>query len=132
MHIITSTLPKNTILQRLRAVYPDIDVRLDRITNDNDQPITIVILEGSFDALNVDALIEGPLTQSEITAETERLANIQQLKDAYSNMITRLEQIQNSGAIPFTQAGFNQVLQAVKDEALYIERVMKFLRSMIT
>jgi hypothetical protein len=55
-----------------------------------------------------------------------------QAKAEYPNMITRLEQIQNAGAIPFTQAGFNQVVQAVKDEALYIERIMKVLRRMLT
>lgn len=55
-----------------------------------------------------------------------------QIKTEYINMIQRLEQIQNSGAIPFTQAGFNQVVQAVKDEALYIERVMKVIKSLVT
>lgn len=57
---------------------------------------------------------------------------LSQIKVEYQNMLTRLQQIQNAGSIPFTQAGFNQVVQAVKDEALYIERVMKFLRRLLT
>lgn len=59
-------------------------------------------------------------------------ADLQQARDAYQTMITRLEQIQNAGTIPFTQTGFNQVVQAVKDEALYIERIMKVLKSILT
>lgn len=51
-----------------------------------------------------------------------------QIRTEYLNMITRLEQIQNAGAIPFTQTGFNQVVQAIKDEALYIERIMKAIK----
>jgi len=50
-----------------------------------------------------------------------------QFKQVYQDMLARLQQIQNAGVIPFTQAGFNQVVQAVKDEALYIERIMKVL-----
>ncbi len=67
-------------------------------------------------------------TAEELQAE----ADITQLKDAYLTMIARLEQIENAGTIPFTQAGFNQVVQAVKDEALYIERAMKFLKNLLT
>lgn len=54
------------------------------------------------------------------------------VKSEYLNMITRLEQIQNAGAIPFTSAGFNQVVQAVKDESLYIERILKVFRRIAT
>lgn len=68
---------------------------------------------------------------SEYNKELERRTFYQQVKTEYQNMITRLEQIQNAGAIPFTQAGFNQVVQAVKDEALYIERIMKVLNRLI-
>jgi hypothetical protein len=55
-----------------------------------------------------------------------------QVRTEYQIMIARLEQIQNAGAIPFTQAGFNQVVQAVKDEALYIERIMKVIKHIVT
>lgn len=52
--------------------------------------------------------------------------NLQNLKDEYLNMIARLEQIQN--AINPTNA---QVIQAIKDEALYIERIMKVVRRLV-
>ncbi len=55
--------------------------------------------------------------------------SIADVKAAYQNMITRLEQIENAGAIPFTVAGFNQVVAAVKDEATYIKRIMKYLKA---
>jgi hypothetical protein len=55
----------------------------------------------------------------------------EQVKVEYQNMITRLEQIESAGAIPFTQAGFNQVVAAVKDEATYIKRIMKFMRRLL-
>lgn len=48
---------------------------------------------------------------------------IQQIKDEYINMIGRLDQIQAASSP--TNA---QVIQAVKDEALYIQRILKFLR----
>lgn len=59
--------------------------------------------------------------------EADRQA-ILQARVEYQNMITRLEQIINAAAPPFTQAGFNQVVQAVKDISLYEERIMKVLR----
>lgn len=132
MHIIPTTLPKHVILSRLKAAFPDIDARLDSVIGDNDQPQIIVILEGDFDHLAADAALSAPISQAETDAETQRLANIATLTAAYQDMVTRLSQIQNASAIPFTQAGFNQVVQAVKDEALYIERVMKVLKRLIT
>ena len=53
--------------------------------------------------------------------------DLQQLKDAYMTMVNRLEQIQAAGNP--TNA---QLVQAIKDEALYIERVMKVIRIMVT
>jgi hypothetical protein len=53
-------------------------------------------------------------------------ADKQVIRDAYSTMITRLEQIQSVSSP--TNA---QVIQAIKDEALYIERIMKFLKVML-
>lgn len=50
----------------------------------------------------------------------------QQLKQAYQTMIDRLEQIQ--AAVSPTNA---QVIQAIRDEALYIKRVMKVLEKLI-
>ncbi len=83
-----------------------------------------------------DDELETLFSQPETTEETDYFANKtideQALKDAYQNMIARLEQIQNAGTIPFTQAGFNQVVQAGKDEALYIERIMKVLKTLFT
>lgn len=53
--------------------------------------------------------------------------NAQELKAVYQDMIARLEQIQ--AASNPTNA---QVIQAVKDEALYIERIMKVIKRMAT
>lgn len=49
------------------------------------------------------------------------------LKDAYLTMLARLEQIQ-SASNP-TNA---QVIQAIKDLALYEERIMKVIKNMAT
>lgn len=51
----------------------------------------------------------------------------QAVKNAYTIMITRLEQIQ--AATSPTNA---QIVQAVKDEALYIERIIKLLKTILT
>ena len=60
------------------------------------------------------------------------LANFKQaVRTVYQNTITRLEQIQNAGTVPLTVAGFNQVVSAVQDEALAIERILKLLSKMI-
>jgi hypothetical protein len=56
----------------------------------------------------------------------QQRADTQALRDAYVTMINRLEQIQ-SASNP-TNA---QVVQAIKDEALYLERIMKVLRKML-
>jgi hypothetical protein len=50
----------------------------------------------------------------------------QALKSAYQTMITRLEAIQ--AASNPTNA---QIVQAIKDEALYIERVMKVISRLV-
>lgn len=54
-----------------------------------------------------------------------------EFRDEFISMVNRLEQIINSGTIPFTQAGFNQVVQAVKDDALYSKRILNFLKRLI-
>lgn len=53
------------------------------------------------------------------------------LKAQALTAIARLQQIQAAGTIPFSQAGFNQLVAAVKDEALYLERIMKVLARLI-
>ena len=67
--------------------------------------------------------IEYTPTAEELDEETNR----QTIKEQYAAMLTRLNQIQTA-ANP-TNA---QTLQAIKDEALYIERIMKFLKSILT
>lgn len=52
----------------------------------------------------------------------------QTLKTEYQAAVDRLQQIENAGAIPFTQAGFNQVVQAVKDVAKYERFILIYLR----
>lgn len=52
--------------------------------------------------------------------------DLSQLKTEYQNMIARLEQIQ--AAVNPTNA---QIVQAIKDEALYIERIMKTIKKLI-
>jgi hypothetical protein len=90
----------------------------------------------NVDSSLLDAVIQNLFNQAETAEEQTTITNDltarQQIKAEYSNMVTRLQQIQNAGAIPFTQAGFNQVVQAVKDEALYIERVMKVIKTLVT
>jgi len=56
----------------------------------------------------------------------EQTTSMTQIRSEYQNMITRLEQIQ--AANNPTNA---QIIQAVKDEALYIERLMKVLAKLI-
>lgn len=56
----------------------------------------------------------------------QKRADYQKIKDEYINMINRLEQIQ--AAVNPTNA---QVVQAIKDEALYIERIMKFIKRLL-
>ncbi len=67
-----------------------------------------------------------PLSPSQITERTNFLLDKQQLKDQYLTMIARLQQIQ--AVVSPTNA---QVIQAVKDEALYIERIMKVLKRIL-
>lgn len=54
------------------------------------------------------------------------------VKSEYQNMITRLETIETTVSLPFTQNGFNQLVNAVKDEATYIKRIMKVFRRIAT
>lgn len=55
------------------------------------------------------------------------LANRQALKSSYQNMITRLEQIQSA-----TNPTNAQVVAAVQDEAIFIERLLKVLKALLT
>jgi hypothetical protein len=93
---------------------------------------TFFLIESTIARTTLEGLINPPQTAEEDQYLVDAAADRQQIKDAYINMLARLEQIQNAGAIPFTQAGFNQVVQAVKDEALYIERIMKVIARLIT
>jgi hypothetical protein len=62
------------------------------------------------------------------TAEEAETAGYKaDLKAQVIAAITRLQGIQNAGTIPFTQAGFTQVVNAVKDMALYEEKIIKVL-----
>lgn len=77
----------------------------------------------------LDTLQEIVLRYSDINKYNDLIAHkalVQQIKDEYQNMITRLEQIQS--AINPTNT---QIIQAIKDEALYIERVMKFMKNIL-
>ncbi len=63
------------------------------------------------------------------TAEEQaRLDTIATFKAGFQAAIDRLQQIENSGTIPFTQAGFNQVVQAVKDMAKYERLIAQAIR----
>ena len=55
--------------------------------------------------------------------------SVEQIKAAYQEMITRLEQIESAGALPFTAQGFTQMQNAIKDLATYQKRIMKYLRA---
>lgn len=125
MYKNTFNVPKEVLQRRINAISPGSIVWLtygiDEATNTN---LTIVNTDSALDVTLINNAIQQPVTQEETDWMNER----QQIKAAYQTMITRLENIQAAGVIPFTQAGFNQVVQAVKDEALYIERVMKVLK----
>lgn len=73
-----------------------------------------------------------PLTvqQQSIRAETE--TNLQNISSQYQAAIDRLVAIETSGAVPFTSAGFNQMVQAVKDEAKYIRLIAQAIKRIIT
>ena len=64
--------------------------------------------------------------------ELQEEADIQTIKDTYITTVARMEQIKNAATPPFTQAGFNLMAQAVRDEAEAIERVYKFLKRLLT
>lgn len=51
----------------------------------------------------------------------------QQLHDQYQAALDRLNQIATAGTIPFTQAGFNNLVAAVEDEAKYLRILAKIL-----
>lgn len=51
----------------------------------------------------------------------------QQLRDQYQAALDRLNQIATAGTIPFTQAGYNNLVAAVEDEARYLRIVAKIL-----
>lgn len=53
-------------------------------------------------------------------------ADVQLVITEYQNMITRLDQIQNVGILTLDQTNFNLVVRAVKDLALYNERILKY------
>lgn len=68
-----------------------------------------------------------PITIDQATTRTDFYTNQQTLQSAYQTMIARLEQIQTT-----TNPTNAQVIQAVKDEALYIERLIKVLRYILS
>jgi hypothetical protein len=123
-------LQKGTILSRLRTLDTFVDClpyevrKADMLT-----AVSYVAIESVLSDDLITSLLSSPITQAETDAIQQNISNVETIKAAYIAMIARLDQIQNAGTIPFTQAGFNQIVQAVKDEALYIERIMKFLKS---
>lgn len=84
-------------------------------------------IESVLSSATIESALSQVLTQAEQTYISDGTLNKAQIRTEYQNMITRLEQIQNAGSISFTQAGFNLVVQANKDQALFIERIMKFI-----
>lgn len=59
--------------------------------------------------------------------------DIQQIKtqELYQAMITRLENIESFGGVPFTLQGFTQVVNAVKDQATFQKRILKVLKILV-
>lgn len=88
---------------------------------------TFFLVESTLDRPTLEATLSPAETVDETNYLADYSATRQQLKDEYLNMITRLEQIQ--AAVNPTNT---QVIQAVKDEALYIERIMKVIKKIIT
>lgn len=125
-------LSKELVLYRIKSLDASAEVEIDAVVRLDGSATTYVSVDSSLS----DAQLETLINQAEAAEEIDYFANKaideQTIRDAYQTMITRLEQIQNAGAIPFTSAGFNQVVQAVKDLALYEERIMKVLKNLVT
>jgi hypothetical protein len=73
-----------------------------------------------------------PLTSEQIASRLEVAGYLQTIATQYETAINRLIAIETAGVIPFTQAGFNQVVQAVKDEAKYIRLIAQALKRLLT
>lgn len=58
--------------------------------------------------------------------------DMQTIREKYGETIDRQEQIINSGTIAFTVQGFNQVVKAVQDLALFQERHYRFDAERVT
>lgn len=85
-----------------------------------------IAVESDATDLQLLNLFSTAQTEAETTQALQRREYRQAIKDEYQNMITRLDQIQ--AAVNPTNA---QVVQAIKDEALYIERIMKEIKNII-
>lgn len=73
-----------------------------------------------------------PLQLEQITLRSEIETNLSAISSQYQAAIDRLVQIENAGTIPFTSAGFNQLVQAVKDEAKYVRLIAQALKRLLT
>lgn len=128
----TYNLPRVIILQRLQALDDDAQVIVANVYDELQNTfVSVITVETDQDVTTVNNLLQAPLTANESTFQSNYASMRSQIKTEYTNMINRLEQIQGAGSIPFTSAGFAQVVQAVKDEALYQERLLKFVKFVV-
>lgn len=122
-YINTNNISKAIIVKRIHELDNDASVWFSQNFDEGtDSIIQVVDTDSNLDATIINQTIQQSVTQAEI----DWLSEIQSIKLAYQNMITRLEQIQTTSNPTNTQ-----VIQAVKDEALYIERIMKAIKTII-
>lgn len=122
---IVSTFWNKDRAQLLPIEYPFIDI--DETVSNVPVLLNVVasmIIDGE-DSLYT--IIGGALSYQDVPVTLDTDIDKQAIRDAYVNMIARLEQIQ--AASNPTNA---QIVQAIKDEALYIERVMKVIKTLVT
>lgn len=129
MKLITNnTIVTNAIWSRDQTNI-DFDAtvfELDEIPENKNLIIDIMLCLAGF-AAGVYTVQNSQLFKNNVAAAVVTDSDRLQMKAEYQNMITRLDQIQ--AASNPTNA---QIVQAIKDEALYIERILKTFRRMLT
>ena len=117
----------NAVWQRDRLVLDNNNfIEIDEIPENKDLIIDIQLSLVKWSA-NTYTVSTGQLLKNGLPFTIIEDTDRSQLKSTYQNMITRLDQIQ--AASNPTNA---QIVQAIKDEALYIERIMKVIKTVVT
>lgn len=127
--IHTQTIPIQCVWDRhkkLIAPHPYETIELDELTN-NMPDLKNIMIDVNLNEVSIYRIINNQVQLNGQVIPFEVDNDRAQLRDQYQAMITRLEQIQAA-----TNPTNAQVIQAVKDEALYIQRLMKVLKNIAT